>query len=258
MLGEETPLFGPAHAKALEELRTAQLQLAQAWMRSECEDLLDREHAELAKRSFGWDRLGGGAGVGEASVAPGGDNSDGPANTAGGETYSGSERGGSSGTAGGVGGGTAEGGPTVGGGSGSGGVRGGSGGGGGGGGTGTGTTATATAGGTGELPIPGSAAGAAVHGPGGLGGASFGSSASSLRCEGGGDSGIERDTLLARKRRELNYAHFDRVSRSVVDVIQKLENVAGAMGVVETKSREIWGSEASDNSSPKWGPERPR
>lgn len=250
-------MFGPAHAKALEELRTAQLQLAQAWMRSECEDLLDGEHAELAKRSFGRDRFGGG----EASVAAGGESGrgggGGAANTAGGEIYNnGSERGGSSGTAGGVGGSTTEGGATIGGGGG-GGARGG-GVGGVGGGTGAATATAATAGGIGELPIPGSAAGAAVHGLGGFGGTSFGSSASSLRCEGGGDSGIEKDTLLARKRRELNYAHFDRVSRSVVDVIQKLESVAGAMGVVETKSREIWGSEASDNSSSKWGPERPR
>ena len=244
-------MFGPAHAKALEELRTAQLQLAQAWMRSECEDLLDGEHAELAKRSFGRDRVGG---AGEAGVAVGGESGDGAANPAGGEAYSGSERGGSSGTAGGVGGSNAEGGPTVGGGSGSGsgGVRGSGGGGGG-----TGAAAAAAVGGTGEPPMLGSATGAAVPGLGGFGGASFGSSASSLRE--GGDSGIEKDTLLARKRRELNYAHFDRVSRSVVDVIQKLENVAGAMGVVQTKSREIWGSEASDdNSSSKWGPERPR
>ena len=254
-------MFGPAHAKALEELRTAQLQLAQAWMRSECEDLLDGEHAELAKRSFGRDRFGGG----EASVAAGGESGGGgggggAANTAGGEIYNnGSERGGSSGTAGGVGGSTTEGGATIGGGGGGGARGGGVGGVGGvGGGTGAATATAATAGGIGELPIPGSAAGAAVHGLGGFGGTSFGSSASSLRCEGGGDSGIEKDTLLARKRRELNYAHFDRVSRSVVDVIQKLESVAGAMGVVETKSREIWGSEASDNSSSKWGPERPR
>lgn len=168
-------MFGPAHAKALEELRTAQLQLAQAWMRSECEDVLDGEHAELAKRSFGRDveprRSADGAndGISEA----------GGAQQNGGVTES----------------------------------------------------------------IPGSNVNVAMHGVGGFGGTGSGS----LR----GDGGMEMDTLLARKRRELNDAHFNRVSLSVVDVIQKLESVAAAMGVVETESREMWGSEVSDASSTK-------
>lgn len=153
-------------------------------MRSECEDLLDGEHAELAKRSFGRDGVPG----------PGGDGA---------------------GDAVGEGGGTQQGG--------SGSER----------------------GGGGELPVPGSAANAAMHGLGGFGGSSIGSG--SVR----GDGVVEKDTLLARKRRELNDAHFNRVSLSVMDVIQKLENVAGAMGVVETESRDIWGSEMSDASSMK-------
>lgn len=63
---------------------------------------------------------------------------------------------------------------------------------------------------------------------------------------------MERDMLLARKRRGLNDAHFNRVSLSVMDVIQKLEHVAGEMGVVESESRDIWGdSELSDGSSMK-------
>ncbi|KAF8422108.1 hypothetical protein EV426DRAFT_535788 [Tirmania nivea] len=152
LTADEPSVFGPAHAKALEDLRAAQLQLAQAWMRSECEDrdLLDGEHAELAKRSFGRDGdLDGGEGIrGVEDVA--------------GKDVAGSERGG-------------------------------------------------------ELP-----------------------------------NLMESDMLLARKRRELNDAHFNRVSLSVMDVIQKLEHVAGEMGVVESKSRDIWGgSELSDASSMK-------
>ncbi|KAF8458940.1 hypothetical protein BGX38DRAFT_1248142 [Terfezia claveryi] len=141
LTADESSVFGPAHAKALEDLRTAQIQLAQAWMRSECEDrdLLDGEHAELAKRSFGRD--GDLEGRNETSV------------------------------------------------------------------------------GSGSLP---------------------------------GDGEMERDMLLARRRRELNDEHFNRVSLSVMDVIQKLEHVAEEMGVVESESRDIWGeSEMSEGSSMK-------
>ncbi|KAI5809654.1 hypothetical protein DFH27DRAFT_476706 [Peziza echinospora] len=126
---EESSVFGQAHSKALDGLRAAQMGLAQAWMRTESEDLLDGEHAELARRSFGRD-------------------------------------------------GTAD------------------------------------------------------------------QRSGSLR-----DGGMENDLLLARKRRELNDAHFNRVSMSVVDVISRLDKVAEAMGVVENESRDIWGSEVSDASS---------
>lgn len=209
-------MFGPAHTKALEELRTAQVQLALAWMRTESDDLLDGEHAELAKRSFGRE----GEGVG-----------------------------------GGIGGGTGGGGPGV----------------GGGGGGGVGGDSTADGGGVGGGSLSG-------DGGDGLGGAPEGPTQGTGSDRGGdplhhyphhhhtynfgagsipgqlplnGEGGMEKDTLLARKRRELNDAHFNRVSLSVMDVIQKLENVATRMGVVETESREIWGSDMSDNSSMK-------
>lgn len=44
-------VFGSSHANSLEELRNAQVGLAQAWMRSE-EDALDAEHVEEGKRAF--------------------------------------------------------------------------------------------------------------------------------------------------------------------------------------------------------------
>lgn len=163
-------------------------------MRSECEDrdLLDGEHAELAKRSFGRDGdLGGRSGSGGAGGG-GGSGGAGGAEDVVGKDAAGSERGG------------------------------------------------------GELPIPGIAASAAIHGLGGFGGTSVGSG--SLQ----GDGEMERDMLLARRRRELNDEHFNRVSLSVMDVIQKLEHVAEEMGVVESESRDIWGeSEMSDRSSMK-------
>jgi len=163
-------------------------------MRSECEDrdLLDGEHAELAKRSFGRDGdLGsgsGGSGGGGGAGGTGGAGGAGGAEGVVGKDATGSERGG-------------------------------------------------------ELPIP---TDAAMHGLGGFGGTSIGSG--SLP----GNGEMERDMLLARKRRDLNDAHFNRVSLSVMDVIQKLEHVAGEMGVVESESRDIWGgSEISDGSSMK-------
>ncbi|KAF8474914.1 hypothetical protein BDZ91DRAFT_711990 [Kalaharituber pfeilii] len=196
--GEETSVFGPDHAKALEELRTAQVQLAQAWMRSECEDLLDGEHAELARRSFGRDGM---FGAGE----PGGA---GPSGSGG------------AGDIGGFGEGSNAGGDGIG-------------------------TTEATGIGSergGEQAFSGGAPSATQAHPG-AGAFSIGSG--SIRRE----SGMGKDTLLARQRRELNDAHFNRVSLSVMDVIQKLENVAAAMAVVETESREIWGGEMSESSS---------
>lgn len=167
---DETSVFGAAHAKALEDLRTAQVQLAQAWMRSECEDVLDGEHAELAKRSFGRD--------GAMDVAVGVDHDMG-----GGHTGTGADQ---------------------------------------------------------SVPASGLGIGSALAANLGV--------ATSINTNSVQGDGMENDILLARKRREFNDAHFHRVSLSVADVIQKLENVAGAMGVVEAETKEIWGSEASDES----------
>lgn len=57
----------------------------------------------------------------------------------------------------------------------------------------------------------------------------------------------ERDIQLARKRREANDRYFQQVNRGVLDVVSKLDEVAGAMRRVERESREIW-DESSDGS----------
>ncbi|EPE09285.1 hypothetical protein F503_07061 [Ophiostoma piceae UAMH 11346] len=62
---------------------------------------------------------------------------------------------------------------------------------------------------------------------------------------GGGGRPQEQETqvdiLLARKRREANDRYFQRVNQGVLDVVSKLEDVAGAMRVVEQESVDIWG-----------------
>ncbi|KAI4191196.1 MAG: hypothetical protein L6R41_000242 [Letrouitia leprolyta] len=55
----------------------------------------------------------------------------------------------------------------------------------------------------------------------------------------------EDDIQEARKRREANEKFFQRVRDGVVDVVGKLETVAGAMGKVERESRDIWSSGGS-------------
>lgn len=50
----------------------------------------------------------------------------------------------------------------------------------------------------------------------------------------------ERDIRLARKRREANDRYFRQVNKGVLDVVRKLDEVAGAMRRVEKESREIW------------------
>ncbi|EXJ72223.1 uncharacterized protein A1O5_04727 [Cladophialophora psammophila CBS 110553] len=57
----------------------------------------------------------------------------------------------------------------------------------------------------------------------------------------------ERDIQLARKRREANDRYFSQVNKGVLDVVSKLDEVAGAMRRVERESREIW-DESSDDS----------
>jgi len=58
----------------------------------------------------------------------------------------------------------------------------------------------------------------------------------------------ERDIQLARKRREANDRYFQQVNRGVLDVVNKLDDVAAAMRRVERESRELW-NESSDESS---------
>ncbi|KAL8742075.1 MAG: hypothetical protein Q9190_005394 [Brigantiaea leucoxantha] len=59
----------------------------------------------------------------------------------------------------------------------------------------------------------------------------------------------EGDVLVARKRREANERFFQRVREGVVDVVGKLEHVAGAMGKVEKESRGIWSGSDSVESN---------
>ncbi|KAJ9603460.1 hypothetical protein H2200_012238 [Cladophialophora chaetospira] len=55
----------------------------------------------------------------------------------------------------------------------------------------------------------------------------------------------ERDIQLARKRREANDRYFSQVNHGVLEVVSKLDEVAGAMRRVEREAREIW-DESSD------------
>jgi len=50
----------------------------------------------------------------------------------------------------------------------------------------------------------------------------------------------EADIRLARRRREANDQYFQRVNGGVLDVVEKLENVAVAMKAVENESKDIW------------------
>ncbi|KAK7894135.1 hypothetical protein LTR67_006838 [Exophiala xenobiotica] len=59
----------------------------------------------------------------------------------------------------------------------------------------------------------------------------------------------ERDIQLARKRREANDRYFEQVNRGVLDVVSKLDEVAGAMRRVERESREIWDESTEDDIS---------
>jgi len=53
----------------------------------------------------------------------------------------------------------------------------------------------------------------------------------------------ENDIQLARQRRAANDQYFDKVSKGVVDVVERLEAVAKKMRATEMKSKEIWGSD---------------
>lgn len=58
----------------------------------------------------------------------------------------------------------------------------------------------------------------------------------------------ERDIRLARRRREANDRYFRQVNRGVLDVVRKLDDVAGAMRRVEKESREIWNESSGSGS----------
>ncbi|KAJ4365213.1 hypothetical protein N0V83_008831 [Neocucurbitaria cava] len=51
----------------------------------------------------------------------------------------------------------------------------------------------------------------------------------------------EKDIELSRERREENDRYFEKVNKGVQEVVVRLEDVAKAMRVVESESKEIWG-----------------
>ncbi|KAK2737758.1 hypothetical protein FQN57_007405 [Myotisia sp. PD_48] len=55
------------------------------------------------------------------------------------------------------------------------------------------------------------------------------------------DEKTEKDILQARKRRLANDRYFERVNKSVLDVVAKLEDVAQVMQDVANKNKELWG-----------------
>ncbi|EXJ62530.1 hypothetical protein A1O7_02968 [Cladophialophora yegresii CBS 114405] len=59
----------------------------------------------------------------------------------------------------------------------------------------------------------------------------------------------ERDIQLARKRREANDRYFSQVNRGVLEVVSKLDEVAGAMRRVERESREIWDESTDEDDT---------
>ena len=66
----------------------------------------------------------------------------------------------------------------------------------------------------------------------------------------GEESKEEHDIIEARRRREANERFFNRVSKGVVDVVGRLDEVASAMAKVERESREIWnGINSADSAS---------
>ncbi|KAL2174338.1 uncharacterized protein P884DRAFT_230715 [Thermothelomyces heterothallicus CBS 202.75] len=164
-------VFGPDHERKLDELRAAQIALAQAWARSEADEAIETT---------------AGAGAGCGSVAGG--------------------------KAGEVGAGVSEGRRSV--------V----------------TDAGAGGGGAGGRSTVGTGS-AARPGSSGLGMAGAGGGGQGREME----EETEVDILLARKRREANDRYFQRVSRGVLDVVAKLEDVAIAMRAVEQESKELWG-----------------
>lgn len=59
----------------------------------------------------------------------------------------------------------------------------------------------------------------------------------------------ERDIQLARKRREANDRYFSQVNHGVLEVVSKLDEVAGAMRRVERESREIWDESTDEDDN---------
>ena len=59
----------------------------------------------------------------------------------------------------------------------------------------------------------------------------------------------EKDIEMSRKRREANDRYFEKVNKGVLEVVNRLEEVAKAMKGVESESKEIWGQDSGDAES---------
>lgn len=59
----------------------------------------------------------------------------------------------------------------------------------------------------------------------------------------------ENDILLARQRRQANDRYFERVNKSVVDVVARLEEVSKKMRSVEMEAQDIWDDNDSLNTA---------
>jgi hypothetical protein len=59
----------------------------------------------------------------------------------------------------------------------------------------------------------------------------------------------EKDIELSKVRREANDRYFEKVNKGVLEVVNRLEEVAKAMKGVESESKEIWGVDSGDAAS---------
>jgi hypothetical protein len=176
-------VFGPSHLHALEDLRTAQLSLAQTWAKTEADELLEHDFDTTSRNE---------ANVGDALEAK---------NSAVTATLT----------------------PMP-----------------------TSTPSTGRA--KGQTPQTGSSPATAKDGKDGGKPSTF-TNNKNLEEE------TERDIQLARKRREANDRYFSQVNRGVLEVVSKLDEVAGAMRRVERESREIWdeSTDEEDNEDERTG-----
>jgi hypothetical protein len=176
-------VFGPSHLHALEDLRTAQLSLAQTWAKTEADELLEHDFDTTSRNE---------ANVGDALEAK---------NSAVTATLT----------------------PMP-----------------------TSTPSTGRA--KGQTPQTGSSPATAKDGK-------DGSKPSAFTNNKNLEEETERDIQLARKRREANDRYFSQVNRGVLEVVSKLDEVAGAMRRVERESREIWdeSTDEEDNEDERTG-----
>ncbi|KAJ4556460.1 hypothetical protein HRR78_002121 [Exophiala dermatitidis] len=172
-------VFGASHTKALDDLRAAQLSLAQTWAKTEADELHEKQESNAASGDNVAEV------VGQQLDAT-------PSNT-------------------------------------------------------TTTAGGGGAGATSSTTTPGRRKGGPQQQPGKANNGGSNNNRSAFTNNKNLEEETERDIQLARKRREANDRYFQQVNRGVLEVVSKLDEVAGAMRRVERESREIW-DESSDGS----------